>query len=124
MLELIFPYPPTINHIYSRGKHGVYLKPHVKAYREICYWQLSAFNTKTVISAMATNVINARIKLTIKVYFPDKRRRDLDNILKATLDTLVYCKVIDDDSLIEELHVIKAGYVKHGRLELKIELLS
>lgn len=35
---------------------------------------------------------------------PDKRKRDLDNLLKASIDLLVRHQLIEDDSLIQELN--------------------
>jgi crossover junction endodeoxyribonuclease RusA len=39
---------------------------------------------------------------------PDKRRRDLDNILKALLDGLTHSGVWGDDSQVVDLRIVKA----------------
>ena len=42
---------------------------------------------------------------TIMLDRPDARRRDLDNMLKATLDLLTNAHVIEDDSLAQRLTI-------------------
>lgn len=42
--------------------------------------------------------IEGPYKLTMLVLRPDKRKRDLDNLLKATSDALVIAGAISDDS--------------------------
>ena len=63
------------------------------------------------------------MKLTLSVYPPDKRKRDIDNILKALLDSLTNAKVYLDDSLIKQLDITWhiGGIVKEGRVDLIIE---
>jgi crossover junction endodeoxyribonuclease RusA len=40
------------------------------------------------------------VEVGVVAYPPDKRRRDLDNILKCVNDALTHLKAIEDDSLI------------------------
>ena len=49
--------------------------------------------------------IEGRFDLVIRAKKPDKRKRDLDNILKALSDILVKCGVIEDDHLCESIHI-------------------
>lgn len=58
-----------------------------------------------------------RVSATFEFYFPDKRRRDLDNYgfaAKFCLDGLVNAGVLKDDSYNEvaELRIIKGGIIK------------
>lgn len=46
------------------------------------------------------------VKVTIHCHYKDKRRRDLDNVLKLILDAFNKILYVDD-SLIYELHVYK-----------------
>jgi Holliday junction resolvase RusA-like endonuclease len=57
---------------------------------------------------------------------PDKRRRDIDNPVKATLDALVHWGVLHDDSCIVELLVFRdcVDHTGHGRVVLDIEWLG
>ena len=51
-------------------------------------------------------LINSQIKVKINLYFKDKRKRDVDNYLKAIFDSLTGA-VIEDDSLIKKCTVEK-----------------
>jgi crossover junction endodeoxyribonuclease RusA len=43
--------------------------------------------------------------MEIEVLRPDNRRRDLDNLLKATQDSMCYAGIYDDDSQIQDLRI-------------------
>jgi len=49
----------------------------------------------------------ARLSLKIMLFPPDKRRRDIDNILKCTMDSLEHAGVYEDDSQIDMLQVVR-----------------
>jgi crossover junction endodeoxyribonuclease RusA len=51
---------------------------------------------------------------------PDRRRRDLDNTLKAVCDSLAHVGVYEDDSQIDVLTVRRAQVVAGGRLDLRV----
>ena len=51
---------------------------------------------------------------------PDRRRRDLDNLLKALLDSMTHAGVMQDDALIEDLRVYWADEVG-GMVKVTIE---
>jgi crossover junction endodeoxyribonuclease RusA len=50
------------------------------------------------------------------VHPPDRRRRDLDNILKALLDALQYGGAYQDDSQIDSLQVVRSKSVPGGKV--------
>ena len=51
-------------------------------------------------------LLNTVLKIDIKLHFKDKRKRDVDNYLKAIFDSLTGV-VIEDDSLIKKCVVEK-----------------
>jgi crossover junction endodeoxyribonuclease RusA len=60
--------------------------------------------------------LDQRLRVQLVLYPPDKRKRDLDNYLKALLDALTHANVWVDDAQIDELtirrgHVVAGGYV-------------
>lgn len=64
--------------------------------------------------------LEGRIVVVIYVYPPDRRKRDLDNILKATLDSLEDAKVFLDDNQIDVLKVCRKEVVKGGKIEVNV----
>ncbi|NBW20709.1 MAG: RusA family crossover junction endodeoxyribonuclease [Caulobacteraceae bacterium] len=55
------------------------------------------------------------VRVVIEAFPPDRRKRDLDNILKSLLDALTHAGVWEDDSQIEDLRIYRstiAGMVK------------
>ena len=68
--------------------------------------------------------MDCRLKVDILVFPPDNRRRDLDNVLKAILDSLEDAKVFKDDSLIDDLRVRRMDTFKDGKIEVGIEIIE
>jgi crossover junction endodeoxyribonuclease RusA len=61
-----------------------------------------------------------RIALCMDAFPPDRRRRDLDNLVKATADALQHAGVYEDDSLIDLLLVRRRNPVASGRLDVQV----
>lgn len=59
--------------------------------------------------------------MTLLVCVPDKRKRDLDNVAKATLDALQHAGLYDDDSQIDELRIVRGNKVDGGLLFVNLE---
>jgi len=51
---------------------------------------------------------------------PDKRRRDLDNLLKATFDALTSAGVWGDDNQVNEFTVRRGKQAKGGQLRVSV----
>lgn len=119
------PYPPSTNAIWRavviflRGKPQarVLLSQQGRAYRR---------NVLTVVRSLGNPKApaGARLALTLTVYPPDRRARDLSNIPKALEDALTHAQVWADDSLIDELHVLRGEVVSGGRVDVRIEPLT
>jgi crossover junction endodeoxyribonuclease RusA len=59
-------------------------------------------------------IMKGPLRMSVVFSFKDKRRRDVDNYLKSTLDCLTGI-IYDDDSQIMELHAYKVmGCKKEG----------
>jgi crossover junction endodeoxyribonuclease RusA len=48
-----------------------------------------------------------RLAVEIEAHVPDKRKRDLDNLFKAVLDSLTHAGVWADDSQIDALRIVR-----------------
>jgi len=58
--------------------------------------------------------------MTVTLHPPDRRRRDLDNAMKALLDSLEHAGVYDDDSQIDDLRIVRGGIVPGGACVIEI----
>jgi len=69
--------------------------------------------------------LSGRIKLTVLLHAPDKRRRDIDNFGgKALLDALGYAGAYEDDSQVDILHIVRGEVIKGGMVKVVIEEIA
>jgi len=111
MTAISLPWPPSANTYYRR----VGAKTLISAKgRDYC---------AAVIKACAEARISrqdGRLAVVINACPPDRRRRDLDNMLKGLLDALTHGGAWEDDSQIDHL-TIKRGPIKaQGCVEVTI----
>ena len=93
-LDVRLPYPPSVNHYWRHSRGKVYLSAEGREYRQ---------GVADAIGRVRPLV--GPVVLRLLVHPPDKRRRDLDNVLKAILDALEHAGAVRDDSQVEMLHV-------------------
>lgn len=111
MTALTLPYPPSVNRYWrSLGRGRVVLSREGREYREAV--------------ARATGPLkraDGRLSVMIQATMPDRRTRDLDNLLKATLDALKYAGAYEDDSQIDEIRIMRGNVRKPGGLWVRID---
>ena len=102
-MHLILPFPPTTNNLFRnvRGKGRV----PTKRYEQ---WMKQAMQELMI---QRPERLAGFVSVDLAFCRPDKRRRDLDNLLKAPLDALVKFAVIEDDS---KIMAISARWIKDG----------
>jgi crossover junction endodeoxyribonuclease RusA len=65
--------------------------------------------------------VTGRVGVTMELYPPDRRKRDIDNYCKGPLDALTHAGVWEDDEQIDELHIYKReADPKDPRIEITI----
>jgi len=110
---LDLPFPPSVNHYYRRVGLRTLISREGRAYR------------RTICGLLAPGggspPISGRIALAMDAFPPDRRRRDLDNLLKCTQDSLAHAGVYADDSQIDLLVVARCDPVKGGKVVIRIE---
>lgn len=112
MIELTLPYPPSINHYWRHVGPRVLISRQGRTFREEVRLLLAAAR----LTAMAGPLI-----LSVDIYPPDNRRRDIDNLQKALLDSLQHGGIYEDDSQIVKLVLEKYGPVRNGKTVIRIE---
>jgi crossover junction endodeoxyribonuclease RusA len=63
----------------------------------------------------------ARLSLKIKAYPPDRRVRDIDNILKIAIDSLQQAGVYENDGQIDRIYIERGLSHPPGYIDIEIE---
>lgn len=111
MVEFTLPWPPSVNTYWRTFKGRMIISAKGREYRETVGDQMTL--QKTV------QHFTGPLRVEIEAWRPDKRRRDLDNLLKATLDGLAHAGVYADDSQIVDLRIYWAKEIG-GMLKVKV----
>lgn len=90
------PWPPSVNTYWRRGPKVTYLSPKAKLYRAEVW--VSVYDGRRA-------PMQSRLAVNIELTLPDRRKRDIDNHLKAAIDALQHAGVFADDEQIDELRV-------------------
>lgn len=109
MLVFEIPFPPSVNHYW--GVHGKrrYIKKRGLQFRE---------DILNICGGLPKLI--GDMGLLMEVYPPDNRRRDLDNLLKATLDAMEKAELYKDDKDFIDIRIVKKKKVESGKVIIKI----
>lgn len=115
---LVLPYPPSVNHYWMAKGKLRFLSPAAKKFRA----SVASIAHLFALQYSAKTPLAGRISMQVNVFPPDLRTRDIDNILKACLDSLTHAGVYLDDSQIDKLLVCRCDIDRPlGRIEVIIK---
>jgi len=105
-IQLLLPWPPSVNHYWGQRGKARYIGKKGKEFRlavaEACALQ-------------GVSALEGRLAVHVSLWPPDKRRRDIDNPIKALLDACEHAGCFIDDSQIDELRIVRHEVVRGGR---------
>jgi crossover junction endodeoxyribonuclease RusA len=112
--KLTLPWPPSINHYWRSRWTGKFISHYISG-------EGQKFRQHVIRSLSDWDMMLGPLSLRLFAYAPDRRGRDIDNILKAPLDALQHAGVFEDDSQVEELYLRKMREpAPPGRIELSV----
>ena len=114
-MEFELPLPPSVNRLWRNIGNRTILSREARVYRQVI---------KSILQCHRFDILVGPIAVDILVFPPDRRRRDIDNIPKALLDSLQHAGVFVDDSQIERLSIERREVVPHGRVMVKVESID
>lgn len=119
------PYPPSINHYWRHPTRGALAGRHLiseegRDYRERVKAHLFGRLVNKCGGGLEWIKESKRLAVQIVVYPPDRRKRDLDNLLKPLLDALTHAGLWRDDYPVRDIHVADGEVVKGGGCLVRI----
>ena len=114
-MVLTLPWPPSTNHYWRHFRGRTVISQEGRTFRANVCALLAGGNGPRKPPA------GGRIALAMDAFPPDRRRRDLDNLQKPTLDALQHAGVYEDDSQIDLLVTRRREVVPGGRVEICLD---
>lgn len=113
--KIELPWPPSVNHYYRRVGPRTLISRAGRAFRA---------EVGRILAARRLPPALGRLAVTVEVFPPDRRRRDIDNLLKAVLDACQHGGAFPDDSRIVWLLIHRTQVVRGGRVVVTIRDLA
>lgn len=109
-ISLSLPFPPSANVYYRRARNVTYLSEQGKRFKQ----QVSE------IVAEHGQKLSGRLSVYITLAAPTKRKYDIDNRIKATLDALQDAGVFDDDEQVDFIQVNRLKPYRGGGCKVHV----
>lgn len=117
---VLLPLPPSVNHYwesYAYTKNGRRIRGRRRSAKALAF-------VDAVKGLIRGDKYGGMVVAIIRVFFPDNRCRDIDNVAKGVLDSLVHAGVIADDNQIKLLLLGDSlERVKGGAVEVSVWVL-
>ena len=113
---LTLPWPPSINTYYRSPSKGplagrVLISEDGRAYRKA---------VAAIVRGIKHRSFDVPLAMAIEASPPDRRARDLDNLLKSVLDSLQHAGVYLNDAQIDDLHIRRCSVKRGGSIAVRI----
>ena len=112
-MKLTLPYPPSVNTYWGfRGSRRFLTK------------KATEFKKAVAAAFTGTGFATERLQVTVYLYPPDRRVRDIDNICKPLLDALVQAGVMADDGQVDYLVVSRESVRAGGMCIVELQAIE
>ena len=120
MIEFSLPYPPTVNNYFTISHGRKILSPRGRLFHQASTAIVAQLRKE---KRIPYGCIYAQddVQVELTFYRPDNRKRDLDNLIKATLDAITKANIWHDDEQIIKI-IVQWGddIIPNGRTDIKI----
>lgn len=118
-ITVTLPWPPSVNRMWRTPRSGplagrTMLSTEGREYRQ-------AVADQVMVQHVPRHTLKGKLIVSIAAHPPDRRERDLDNLLKAILDGLKHAGVMKSDGDIDDLRILRGGLARpKGRIVVAI----
>lgn len=113
------PWAPSMNtywrHVPIKGKPRTLISKKGREFKSA---------VKQLCAIVGRDAITESVAVEILAYPPDKRKRDLDNLLKPILDALTEGGIWGDDSQVDDLRIIRKDIRKTGEIVVMVKAIG
>jgi crossover junction endodeoxyribonuclease RusA len=113
---LHLPHPPSVNTYYRRSGHHIHISEKGQQFKQAVTDIIAEYHHEKF------NML--RLKVHIDYYPPTKRATDIDNRIKAVLDSLTEAGLWLDDEQVDELSIKRMPIYKGGKIVVTVESLN
>lgn len=110
-IQLLLPWPPSVNRYWMAKGNMRFISKAGRIFREAVAEECAE---QGIVG------LEGRLAVHVALFPPDRRARDIDNILKALLDACEHAGCYESDNQIDELHVIRQGIEPGGHCTIVI----
>ena len=105
VMQVVLPWPPTANTYWRHPTTGKLAGRHLISEKGRDYREA----VRSLVAESRLPCIAGPLCVVIEAFPPDKRRRDLDNLLKSLFDSLTHAGVWLDDSQVDDLRIFRSS---------------
>jgi len=108
------PFPPSVNHYWRsvvvKNRPRVLISKKGREYRA---------SVRRFVG-LGHKPMAGRLSVSVEVFPPDRRKRDLDNMLKALLDSMTHAGLWLDDDQIDDVRIVRRGATAGGLMRVVV----
>lgn len=117
-LVISLPWPPSANSYWRHPSSGPLAGRHLISQQGRDY--RASVHAAVLQQLRRYTRLAGKLAVTLACNPPDRRRRDLDNLQKPTLDALTHAQVWLDDYQIDDLRTVRDDVIAGGRILVTI----